>query len=110
MNETKTFNKLVRDKIPEIIKSHGKTPTTRILSEKEYFIALKEKLEEETNEFQESESLEELADVLEVVFALASHLGSDQRKLEEIRLKKQLERGAFEERTFLLEAELIDNF
>lgn len=103
MKNSIKYNKLVRDKIPEIIKKKGNIPLTKILSEKEYFIALKAKLTEEMDEFKESESLEELADILEVVFALASHSGSNQAELEKLRLEKQNERGGFEEKILLLE-------
>ena len=107
MDEIKKFNKLVRDKIPDIIRSDGKCPSTEILSGNEYFSALKQKLIEETKEFHESEALEELADILEVVYSLSSCLGADPNKLEEIRHKKKLERGGFSERIFLIETELV---
>ena len=61
------YHKLVRDRIPEMIKKQGETPVLRILEEEEYLEALDRKLEEEIREYQEDKSLEELADVLEVI-------------------------------------------
>ena len=65
------FNKLVRDKIPEIIAADGKKAVTRILTDEEYKIYLEKKLDEEVAEFHESKSIEELADILAVVYALS---------------------------------------
>jgi len=107
MNKVKKFNKLVRDKIPDIIKSEGKNPATRVLSQTEYYAALKAKLKEETDEFLKSDTLEELADILEVAFAIAAHLNVSREELEEMRIGKQLERGGFSERIFLLETKRI---
>ena len=64
------FNKLVRDKIPQMIESQGEKPVIRILGEEEYHAALEQKLLEEAGEYRESRELAELADILEVVFAL----------------------------------------
>ena len=103
MDKIIKYNKLVRDKIPEIIKSQGKIPKTDVISGTEYFSALKNKLTEETVEFNTSETAEELADIMEVVFSLAAHIGITQKELEQIRLKKQLERGSFNNGIFLIE-------
>lgn len=70
-----TYNKLVRDKIPELIRSHGEIPYIRILCDEEYTVALEQKLDEETAEFHKGKNLEELADILEVVYALAENMG-----------------------------------
>ena len=67
----KRFDKLVRDKIPQIIEASGKTPITRILDREEYMTCLETKLDEEVCEFHESKAMEELADILEVVYAPA---------------------------------------
>ena len=83
----KVYNKLVRDKIPEIIKADGKECKTRILSKDEYIAALETKLNEEVAEYQEDKNLEEMADVLEV--------------LQAMRIKKAKERGGFKDKIFL---------
>ena len=66
------YNKLVRDKIPEIIAQQGESANIRVLSDKEYTAALEQKLDEETAEFHKEKNLEELADILEVVSRKAS--------------------------------------
>ena len=98
-----TYNKLVRDKIPQIIRASGKNPITKILSQGDLVKALKEKLKEECEEFEESETLEELADISEVVIALANILGSNQDELEETMATKRSTNGGFQEGIFLLE-------
>lgn len=97
------YNKLVRDRILEIISQQGKVPVTYVADSEEYFTRLKQKLEEEVGEFQQSGSTEELADILEVVYALGEHLGVPKEELEKIREKKYLERGGFKERLVLNE-------
>jgi len=82
---TQRFNKLVRDKIPLIIEASGRIAITRTLSDEEFLLELKKKLVEETQEFIESGTLEELADVVEVVMALASGLDADPQALEKAR-------------------------
>jgi predicted house-cleaning noncanonical NTP pyrophosphatase (MazG superfamily) len=96
-------NKLVRDKIPEIIAEHGERPVTRILAGVEYKQELKKKLHEEFGEFDQSESIEELADILEIIHALASVDGIDHDRLEAMRQEKRKERGGFDRRIFLIE-------
>lgn len=97
------YNKLVRDRIPEIIAKQGKKYSSSILSEKDYLKELKIKLQEEVDEFLESENDEELADILEVIFALAGAKGTSEESLLQIRLKKRQERGGFDRRLFLIE-------
>jgi len=104
---TEMFNKLVRDRIPTIIEADGRKAVTRMLSDDEYGVALRKKLIEETQEFGESGTLEELADILEVVYALAALLGADAKTLEEARASKCRERGGFDEKLFLIEAEVL---
>ena len=96
-----SYQKLVRDKIPEIIEAAGKKPVTHILDEASYLAELDRKLNEECAEYQESKSMEELADMLEVMFAIAEARGSSVAELEAIRQKKAVERGGFCDRIYL---------
>lgn len=96
-----SYKKLVRDKIPEIIRSSGAEPVTRILDEKEYLNELVKKLKEEVAEFEEDHSIEELADIQEVLLALYEALGINPDELETIRDKKAAKNGAFKKRIFL---------
>lgn len=100
-----TYHKLVRDKIPEIIKNQGETPHIRILSPEEYTCALEQKLDEETKEFHKEKNLEELADILEVVYALAEDLGATKEELMCVYDKKHEKRGGFRQRIFLISKE-----
>ncbi len=97
------YNKLVRDKIPDIIMRRGDKPVTQILDAAAYRRELRRKLQEEVAEFGESGEVEELADVLEVVYALAAAEGVSQFELEEKRERKLRKRGGFEQRVFLVE-------
>lgn len=99
------YNKLVRDKIPEIIRSQGETPTVRILDDKECRIHMERKLDEEVEEFHQGQNLEELADILEVIFALTEHLGHSKEDLMSVYQKKHDERGGFSKRYFLISKE-----
>ena len=94
-------NKLVRDKIPEIIEKAGKKAYTHILSEEEYMTELDKKLNEECAEYQADKSIEELADMLEVMYAIAEARGWSVSELEAVRREKAEKRGAFEKRVFL---------
>ena len=105
---TVRYNKLVRDKIPEIIESSGKKSVTDILSEQDYLVMLDEKLNEELAEYQESKSMEELADLLEVMRAVAAARGSSMEEVEQIRKEKAAKRGGFEKRILLLEVKSED--
>jgi|SRR3989344_1333981 len=96
----KTYNKLVRDKIPEIILASGETPKTRVLEDKEYAEELIKKLREELAEFEADRSIEELADIQEVILAIADVLGS-REELERVRTDKAKKRGGFKKRIFL---------
>ena len=101
----KTYNKLVRDKIPEIIKSNGENCTIRILSTAEYLNELNIKLQEELNEYlnakNKTEVTEELADLEEVLRAILDAKEISYEEFEEVRLKKVAKRGAFKDRIFL---------
>lgn len=101
MNSEK-FNKLVRDKIPEVIKNQGQEPEYRILDDEEYLCELDKKLNEEVEEYQESKSLEELADILEVINAICKARGYTKEELNTTYMKKNKDRGGFEKRIFLI--------
>lgn len=96
------FNKLVRDKIPQIIEAQGETPVTRILGEEEYHAALEGKLREETAEYLESHELAELADILEAVYALCQADGHTLAELTAAYEEKHQARGGFADRVFLI--------
>ena len=93
--------KLVRDRIPEIIRNTGSVPRVVILDDAAYTDALREKLTEETEEFLDSGETEELADILEVVYAIGRLRGTPPDELEALRKAKQVERGGFAHRLFL---------
>ena len=95
------YNKLVRDKIPDLIRAQGETPIFRTLDDQEYLRRLEEKLDEEVAEFHRDRNAEELADILEVVFALAEALGYPEAELQKIRREKGEKRGTFREKVFL---------
>ncbi len=93
------MEKLVRDRIPEIIAAdRGETPPSRIAPDREYRELLAEKLREETAEYLESRQTEELADILEVVLALARTAGLGPDEIEAVRREKARERGGFAQR------------
>lgn len=97
----KVYNKLVRDKIPDIIAAAGNSCTTRTLTDAEYLQALDAKLVEEMIEYGETGSVEELADLLEVIYAAAAARGVTAAQLDAQREWKAHARGRFEEKIFL---------
>lgn len=99
------YNKLVRDKIPEIIEQNGGKPEIRILTSEEYLEFLERKLDEEAGEYHRDKNAEELADILEVVFALASATGCSRQELMKIYEQKHEARGGFEKRILLISSE-----
>ena len=99
------YNKLVRDKIPAIIDAQGKKANIRILNDEEYRRALETKLDEEVSEYHKDRNLEELADILEVVYALTESLGHSKEELLEACEKKRQERSGFHDRVFLISNE-----
>ena len=101
MKEKVIYNKLVRDKIPEIIEASGKTCEMEILSDEEYIEMLDKKLDEELAEYHQEQNIEELADLLEVLYATAKARGYSIEKLEHVRVKKQKSRGGFDKKILL---------
>ncbi len=95
------YNKLVRDKIPEIIEADGKTCEIEILSDEEYLKALDLKLDEELAEYHKNQNIEELADLLEVIYACAKAAGFSEKELNELRNQKAEKRGGFGKKLFL---------
>ena len=96
------YNKLVRDRIPEIIEARGERPNVRILEQKEYLHHLEAKLDEEVGEYHRDKNAEELADILEVVYALARTQNLRPSDLERLRQRKRHQWGGFEGRIFLV--------
>lgn len=99
------YHKLVRDRIPEIIESDGKVCDWETLSDADYLRLLEEKLNEELAEYQQSKSLEELADLLEVMQAVLKARGWTWEELEQVRAEKAVKRGGFEKKILLKEVQ-----
>lgn len=95
------YSKLIRDKIPEIILGDNQIPVTHVASDEEYKQRLLEKLSEEVDEFYLGESIEELADITEVIYAIAKSRGVSRRQFEEMGRQKKKERGGFEKKLIL---------
>lgn len=91
------FEKLVRDRIPDIIREKGEPAVTREVLDEELDEALRIKLQEEVDEFLAARNAEELADIMEVVYALGERLGVPPAQLERLRLEKREKRGGFEQ-------------
>ena len=103
----KTYNKLVRDRIPEVMDAAGKAYTVRELRDDEYVAQLIAKLYEEASEVSDSGGdIEELADTLEVIRALCIAKGHTLEELEDIRAQKAQTRGGFQRRLFLVDGEV----
>ena len=100
-----TYKKLIRDRIPEIIESKGGKAEIRVLTDEEYPIYLEAKLDEEVEEYHRDKTAEELADILEVVYALADSIGCSKEELLEIYQRKHDDRGGFEKKLFLIASE-----
>ena len=99
------YDKLVRDKIPRLIAGQGERPIVRVLDDEEYAECLERKLDEETAEYYRDKTPEELADILEVVYALAASIGCSREELMESYQKKHKDRGGFEDRILLISSE-----
>ena len=96
------YNKLVRDNIPDMIEAQGEIPHFRTLSDGEYLLQLEQKLDEEAEEFHHDKNVEELADILEVIFALADAIGCSREELMKTYQSKHDARGGFEKRYYLI--------
>lgn len=95
------YNKLVRDNIPEIIKKNGEEPICSTLNNKDYFNLLNKKLKEETDEYIADKNVEELADIIEVIYAILKFKDIPIEEFEKVRIKKSTERGSFDKKIFL---------
>lgn len=99
-----TYNKLVRDKIPDIIAAKGEQATTRIADTREYKELLCAKLREEVEELIADHNTTECADVLEVMHALIQSFGFIYEEVEKVREQRRADRGGFEKRIVLIES------
>ena len=99
------YHKLVRDYIPEIIESMGKSCKTEILTDEDYLKLVDAKLDEELSEYHQDQNIEELADLLEVIRAATVARGYTLEDLERVRAEKAAKRGAFEKKILLKEVE-----
>lgn len=99
----KIYNKLVRDRIPEIIEASGSECKTKILSDEKYLEMIDAKLDEELAEYHKDQNIEELADLLEVIRAATLAHGYTLEELEDVRAKKAEKRGGFEKKILLIE-------
>ena len=97
------YEKLVRDKIPEIIAESGRRCTMRILSDEEYLRAVDAKLDEELAEYHRDQNIDELADLIEVAYAAAAARGYSAEELNRVREAKAKKRGRFEKKILLIE-------
>jgi predicted house-cleaning noncanonical NTP pyrophosphatase (MazG superfamily) len=94
------YNKAIRDKIPEIIKSSGKNCNVKVLDDDVFLAEMEKKLVEELHEYQESKDVEELADILEVIYRISELKGVN---LDKTRQEKVEKRGGFEKNLFLMD-------
>ena len=97
------FDKAIRDKIPEIIQKDGHSCNIQTLSDEKFLVEIEKKLSEEVAEYQNDKNPEELADILEVIYAIAQLKGISKEELEKIRIKKLQDRGGFEKNLFLID-------
>lgn len=101
----KVYNKLVRDKIPEMIVNENRHPVTRVLDNDEYRVELNKKLQEEVKEYIEDNNVEELADIVEVVYGILDSMDVSIEEFESVRKAKVDKRGAFKDRIYLESAD-----
>lgn len=95
------YEKLVRDRIPELIEAQGEIPLVEVLDDEAYIRRLDEKMREELEEYLEDGSMEELADLLEVIRAVIAARGYTWDEVERMRAAKAQRNGAFEKKLFL---------
>jgi len=103
--DTKKYNKVIRDKIPEIIADSGKKCNIKQLDDVSFLAEIEKKLIEEVNEYSESKDVEELADLLEVIYRISELRGVNSDELDEIRRDKGQKRGKFDSNLFLIDTE-----
>lgn len=99
------YDKLVRDKELDFIRDEGKAVCFRVLSDKEFVEYLKKKLHEEVAEFCKSESIEEIADIYEVLFTIIDALGYDDKSVFDTGVAKRKTHGGFDNKLCLIEVE-----
>ena len=102
-----TYNKLIRDKNIDIIADKGHRATYRVLKDKEYDVELDKKLVEEVNEYIVDHSIEEMADIMEVIYAILDHRGINMYDVEKARIEKRNFKGDFSKKIFLEHVEEI---
>ena len=99
------YNKAIRDKIPEIIRESGSKCNIKTLSEKEFLEKMEKKLDEEVAEYHQSKSVEEIADIIEVLERVAALRGTSVKELMRIKEEKAQKRGKFEKNLFLVDTD-----
>jgi len=97
------YNKAIRDKIPEIIKESGYSCNVKTLTDGEFLVEIEKKLVEEVQEYQKDKEVNELADILEVIYRIAQLKGISKEELEGLRIKKVQDRGSFDKNLFLID-------
>ncbi len=101
-----TYNKLVRDKIPENINSmEGRKATWRVMDDDEYIKELNKKLLEEVHEFIEENAIEELADIIEVIQSIMRVKNISYEELKNVQQMKREKKGGFSNKIYLVEVE-----
>lgn len=100
-----SYNKLIRDKNVEIMEKKGCKVTYEVLNDKRYREELDKKLKEEVNEYLEAYDIEEMADVMEVIYAMLDYTGVTMEEVEKVRLEKQNRKGGFKNKIYLKDVE-----
>lgn len=98
----KVYEKLVRDNIPDIIKKSGKDCVIEIMDDVEYVKELNKKLAEEVDEYLSSGSIEEIADIMEVMYSILEVKNISFEEVEKLRMEKREKRGGFNNRIKLV--------